>query len=486
MKKPEQPLVVGAKESLSPASEPVPAKKPELLAPAGGPEQLEAALLFGADAIYLATEKFGMRARAANFALDALPEVVRKAHAADARVYVTCNILMNDADIAELPAYFSALENAGVDAVIIGDMGAARVLRTSAPNLALHVSTQASVANTQAARAWYELGASRIVCAREMSLEQISAMRASLSADLEIEAFVHGAQCMAVSGRCLISSYLANRSGNRGHCTQPCRWNYALEEEKRPGEFFGIEEGERGTYIMNAKDLNMLSHVEKLAQAGIDSLKIEGRNKKAFYVATVVGAYRRVLDGENAADVANELETISHRPYSTGFYFGQAEQASTYDGYEQTCIHVADVLSCTPVCTKACTPASKKDTWALEVRLRNKFSEGDTLEVLRPRKAYTSLVVKNLCWLPEEKKKEEEPFSSGAQKGMLEATGATKAAEPAESQLTPTTAFAPVPTAVANRASERYMFYTDKPLEPGCFLRIRQFRRSARSGAPKA
>ena len=179
-----------------------------------------------------------------------------------------------------------------------------------------------------------------------MSLEEIAHMRADTPPELEIEAFVHGAQCMAVSGRCLISSYLTGRSGNKGNCTQPCRWNYALEEEKRPGEFFPVEEDAHGTFIMNAKDLNMLAYVRELAAAGVSSLKIEGRNKKAFYVATVVNAYRRVIDGASPAEVAPELETVSHRPYSTGFYFGEASQAPYYDGYEQTCLHAADVLAC--------------------------------------------------------------------------------------------------------------------------------------------
>ena len=320
----------------------------ELLAPAGGMEQLRAAVRYGADAVYLATDRFGMRARAANFALADVPEAVRTAHAAGVRVHVAVNALMGADDVTALPTYFEALEAAGVDAVIVGDLGAASLAVRHAPHVALHVSTQASVANAEAARVWHGLGARRVVCAREMSLEEIARLRADAPADLELEAFVHGAQCMAVSGRCLISSYLTGRSGNKGACTQPCRWNYTLEEEKRPGEHFPVEEDGRGTFIMNAKDLNMLAHVQALAEAGVDALKIEGRNKKAFYVATVVNAYRRVLGGADAAALADELDTVSHRPYSTGFYFGEAEQAADYDGYEQTCLHVADVQACEP------------------------------------------------------------------------------------------------------------------------------------------
>ena len=455
-------------------------------------EQLAAAVRYGADAVYLATERFGMRARAANFSLDELPRAVAVAHEAGVRVYVACNVLMSSTDIAQLPAYYEALAAAGADAVIVGDLGAARLLAECAPQLALHVSTQASVANAQAARVWHELGARRVVCAREMSLEEIARMRADTPPDLEIEAFVHGAQCMAVSGRCLISSYLTGRSGNKGHCTQPCRWSYALEEEKRPGEFFPVEEDGRGTFIMNAKDLNMLAYVRELAAAGVNSLKIEGRNKKAFYVATVVNAYRRVLDGADPAQVAPELETVSHRPYSTGFYFGEAQQAPCYDGYEQTCLHVADVLSCEPA--QACKPApvsemalcscanglnrgicepaqvgnmvaekleaasefaTKKDehvaeagAWFVEVRCRNRFAEGDELEVLAPGRDAFSVTVRNLAWLP----------------------------DPSEEDPAP--ALRPVP--VANRSAARYRFTVRTPLAPGCFLRLRQFRRSAR------
>ena len=350
-------------------------KNMELLAPAGGMEQLQAAIRFGADAVYLAADRFGMRARAANFALEDIPRAVEVAHAAGVKVHVTCNVLMNPTDIDELPVYLREIDAAGVDALIIGDLGAFALAREHAPHVELHVSTQASVANAAAARVWHGLGAKRVVCAREMSLADIARLRQDAPTDLEIEAFVHGAMCMAVSGRCLISSYLTGRSGNKGHCTQPCRWSYTLEEEKRPGEHFPIEQDDRGTFIMNAKDLNMIAHLDELARAGVDSIKIEGRNKKAFYVATVVGAYRRALDGASAEEVASELLSVSHRPYSTGFYFDEADQAPDFDGYEQEAMHVADVVSC-----KQMGDAS----YYVTTRCRNRYAEADELEVLAP------------------------------------------------------------------------------------------------------
>ena len=375
----------------------------ELLAPAGGMEQLRAAVAFGADAVYLAAERFGMRARAANFRMDEIPAAVAFAHEHGVKVHVTCNILMHPDDIDELPAFFRALDAAGVDAFIIGDLGAFAVAGEVAPRVERHVSTQASVANAAAARVWHSLGASRVVCAREMSLSDIARLRQDAPPDLEIEAFAHGAMCMAVSGRCLISSYLTGRSGNKGHCTQPCRWSYQLEEEKRPGEFFPIEEDDRGTFIMNAKDMNMLAHLRALADAGVDSIKIEGRNKKAFYVATVVGAYRRVLDGEPPEAVADELLAVSHRPYGTGFYFDEAEQAPAYDGYEQETMHVADVVASSlrhpERNAQREVEGSPDDPQYLYLLCRNRFAEGDELEILAPHEPSRWLIVRDLHWL---------------------------------------------------------------------------------------
>lgn len=377
----------------------------ELLAPAGGMEQLRAAVAFGADAVYLAAERFGMRARAANFRMDEIPAAVAFAHEHGVKVHVTCNILMHPDDIDGLPAFFRALDAAGVDAFIIGDLGAFAVAGEVSPRVERHVSTQASVANAAAARVWHSLGASRVVCAREMSLADIARLRQDAPPDLEIEAFAHGAMCMAVSGRCLISSYLTGRSGNKGHCTQPCRWSYQLEEEKRPGEFFPIEEDDRGTFIMNAKDLNMLAHLRALARAGVDSIKIEGRNKKAFYVATVVGAYRRVLDGEPPEAVADELLAVSHRPYGTGFYFSEAEQATAYDGYEQETMHVADVVASSPCHPERSAQREVEvegfpdDPQYLYLLCRNRFAEGDELETLVPHEPSRRLIVRDLHWL---------------------------------------------------------------------------------------
>jgi len=377
----------------------------ELLAPAGGMEQLRAAVAFGADAVYLAAERFGMRARAANFRMDEIPAAVALAHEHGVKVHVTCNILMHPDDIDGLPAFFRALDAAGVDAFIIGDLGAFAVAGEVSPRVERHVSTQASVANAAAARVWHSLGASRVVCAREMSLTDIARLRQDAPPDLEIEAFAHGAMCMAVSGRCLISSYLTGRSGNKGHCTQPCRWSYQLEEEKRPGEFFPIEEDDRGTFIMNAKDLNMLAHLRALADAGVDSIKIEGRNKKAFYVATVVGAYRRVLDGEPPEVVADELLAVSHRPYGTGFYFSEAEQATAYDGYEQETMHVADVVASSPCHPERSAQREVEvegfpdDPQYLYLLCRNRFAEGDELETLVPHEPSRWLIVRDLHWL---------------------------------------------------------------------------------------
>lgn len=377
----------------------------ELLAPAGGMEQLRAAVAFGADAVYLAAERFGMRARAANFRMDEIPAAVAFAHEHGVKVHVTCNILMHPDDIDGLPAFFRALDAAGVDAFIIGDLGAFAVAGEVSPRVERHVSTQASVANAAAARVWHSLGASRVVCAREMSLTDIVRLRQDAPPDLEIEAFAHGAMCMAVSGRCLISSYLTGRSGNKGHCTQPCRWSYQLEEEKRPGEFFPIEEDDRGTFIMNAKDLNMLAHLRALADAGVDSIKIEGRNKKAFYVATVVGAYRRVLDGELPEVVADELLAVSHRPYGTGFYFSEAEQATAYDGYEQETMHVADVVASSPCHSERSAQREVEvegfpdDPQYLYLLCRNRFAEGDELETLVPHESSRRLIVRDLHWL---------------------------------------------------------------------------------------
>lgn len=397
----------------------------ELLAPAGGLEQLQYAIRFGADAVYLASDRFGMRQRASNFALSEIPVALDYAHGHGVKVYVTLNIVMHDEDMKELASYARTLRDAGVDAFIIGDLGAARLAREIAPEVDLHVSTQASVSNALAARTWYELGARRIVCAREMSIEGIAQMRKQIPDDLQLEAFVHGAMCMAYSGRCLISDYLTGRSALSGHCTQSCRWRYTLEEEKRPGEHYPIEEDEHGSYIMNAEDLNMLAHLDALRDAGIDSIKIEGRNKKAFYVATVVNAYRNVLDGKPVDDFARELELVSHRPYSTGFYFGPAHQAQATDERTQLVEWAAEVLSC--------QEGERPDTWSAEVRCRNGFDETTPLEALGPHQPVRAISISHLQHI------EDEP---------------------------------PIPVTRANRAMERYSFDCDTELAPHTIIRM--------------
>ena len=364
------------------------ANKPELLAPAGGWGQLEYALHFGADAVYLACDRFGLRARASNFSLEDLPRAVARVHEAGARVYVTCNAYAHDADLEALPEYAQAMEAAGVDAAIVSDLGVMAVVQQHAPSVAIHVSTQASVSNAQAALMWYRLGARRVVCAREMSVAEIAALRKAIPDDMEIEVFVHGAMCMAISGRCLISDYLTGRHANKGECVQPCRWEYELKELSRPDQSFGIEESQDGTYLLNSKDLNMLAHLGDLAQAGVSSVKIEGRVKKAFYVATVVNAYRHVLDGEPASQWEHELEIISHRPYSTGFYYGNAEQTTENDVYVQLCDWVGEVV---------CSSESDGGMWRVKAKCRNRFYEGDQLEVLSPHKPVRTVAVARLA-----------------------------------------------------------------------------------------
>ena len=324
------------------------ARPMELLAPAGGMEQLECAVHFGADAVYLAGKRFGMRRRASNFDDAGIASAVKFAHEHGVKVFVTANTLMKDGDVAALPDFFAMLQNAGVDAAIVSDMGALSVCKRTAPKLELHLSTQASCMNAEAAKAYYDLGVSRVVVAREMSLSDIARMRESIPDDLEIEAFVHGAMCMAYSGRCLMSDYMVSpsRGANNGHCAQPCRWKYTVVEETRPGEPFSVIEEDGGSFIMSSTDMNMLSHVRELSEAGVDSIKIEGRAKGAYYVASAVNAYRHVLDGEPADAWQAELETTSHRPYSTGFYFGAPGQNQGVKEYARDYQMVARVVSC--------------------------------------------------------------------------------------------------------------------------------------------
>lgn len=348
----------------------------ELLSPAGDFERLDAALDFGANAVYLAGQEFGMRTAPSNFDYDQLAEAVRRAHTKGVRVYVTCNTLPRNGDLERLPEFLQHLQQIHADAVIVADLGVLQLAKQHAPGLDLHISTQAGVVNYAAANALYELGANRVVLARELSLEEIAGIRAKIPRDLELEVFVHGAMCMSFSGRCLLSAYLNDRDANRGDCSQPCRWEYSLVEKKRPGEYMDIHEDGSGTYILNARDLCMIEHIPELMQAGVSSLKIEGRAKSAYYVAVTTNAYRQAIEEalqhpEQPVSpwIVEELHKISHREYSTGFYFGhEPGQALSNGGY----IRDYEVVA---VC-------EDYQDGMLTVSQRNRFFRGDTLDVL--------------------------------------------------------------------------------------------------------
>ena len=348
----------------------------ELLAPAGDMERLRMSLAYGADAVYLAGTDFGMRSFAGNFTPEELKQAVALCHSRGVAVHVTCNTMPRNGEIARMPEWLSYLQELGVDAAILADVGVLSLLKKHAPKLKAHISTQASVSNYQAAAAWYELGASRVILARELSLDEIREIRAKTPRELEIEAFVHGAMCVSYSGRCLLSNYMTGRDANRGACAQPCRYQYALVEEKRPGEYFPIGEDAGGAYIMNSKDMCMIDHIPELIDAGLDSLKIEGRAKSAYYAAVVTGAYRHAidaaLDGRPLDPVwRDEVEKVSHRPYSTGFYFGEPGQHTSHSRYVRDWQIMAVVTSCAPDGTALC-------------ELRNKLSAGDELELVGP------------------------------------------------------------------------------------------------------
>ena len=351
------------------------ADKPELLSPAGDWERLNMALLYGADAVYLAGREFGMRAAAGNFDDERLAAAVRLAHGKDVKVYVTCNTLPREEELERLPRYLGFLQEAGVDALIIADMGVLHMAKQYAPKLARHVSTQFGVTNSASANALYELGADTVVLAREVPLADIRRIRANTPPELRLEAFVHGAMCVSFSGRCLLSNYLTGRDANRGQCAQPCRWKYHLVEETRPGEYFEISE-DGGTYIMNSRDLCMIEHIPELLDAGVSSLKIEGRMKSAYYTAVVTNAYRHAIDAVLSGKPVEriwiaETEKLSHRPYSTGFYFDQPGQHCAEASYFSTADVAAVVESCDTEGNAVLTQ-------------RNKFYCGDTLELLLP------------------------------------------------------------------------------------------------------
>ena len=351
-------------------------RKPELLSPAGDWEKLRMAVLYGADAVYLAGTSFGMRSFAGNFSDEELPRAVRFAHEHGVKVHATVNTMPRWDEAEQLSAHLEKLDAAGVDALILADLGAFTLAGKYAPRCQRHISTQQSVANHVCAQAWYDLGASRVVLAREVSLAEIAAIRQRVSPQLELEAFCHGAMCVSYSGRCLLSNYMTGRDSNRGECAQPCRYQYALMEEKRPGEYFPVFEDEKGTYIMNSRDMCMIDHLEDLMAAGVDCLKIEGRAKSAYYAAIVTGAYRHCLDAAAAGEPLDpvwrdEVEHISHRHYSTGFFYGQPGQ------YYEDARYLRDWQICAVVTD--CTPDG-----VATMSLRNKFAAGDTVEIVGP------------------------------------------------------------------------------------------------------
>ena len=365
--------------------------KLELLSPAGDMERLKMSVLYGADAVYLAGTDFGMRSFAGNFTPEEIPQAVAFAHSHGVKVHVTVNTMPRNDEVISLPAYLEQLQDAGVDALILADMGAFTLAGKYAPKCARHISTQQSIANYECAKAWYELGAERVVLARELNLEEIATIRAKTPKELELETFGHGAMCVSYSGRCLLSNYMTGRDSNRGACAQPCRYQYALMEEKRPGEYFPVYEDEKGTYILNSKDMCMIDHIPELIQAGVDCIKIEGRAKSAYYAAIVTGAYRHVIDDVEASRPVDtvwrdEVDHVSHRIYSTGFYFGQPGQYTENSRYIRQWQICAIVKSCDENGLALCS-------------LRNKFATGDELEGVGPDTkpfAFTAEVMKDM------------------------------------------------------------------------------------------
>ena len=351
-------------------------KKLELLSPAGDMERLKMAVLYGADAVYLAGTDFGMRSFAGNFTPEELPSAVEFAHSHGVSVHVTVNTMPRNHEVTQLPAYLEQLQDANVDALILADLGAFTLAGKYAPKCQRHISTQQSIANYECANAWYDLGAQRVVLARELSLPEIRTIREKTPKELEIETFGHGAMCVSYSGRCLLSNYMTGRDSNRGACAQPCRYQYALVEEKRPGEYFPVYEDEKGTYILNSRDMCTIDHLKELTEAAIDCIKIEGRAKSAYYAAVVTGAYRHVIDDLAAGNPIDpvwrdEVDHVSHRIYSTGFYFGQPGQYTENSRYIRQWQVCAIVESCDETGLALCS-------------LRNKFAQGDTLELVGP------------------------------------------------------------------------------------------------------
>lgn len=365
---------------------------PELLAPAGDFERLVAAIEYGADAVYLGGKGFSMRASVQGFDMEELTRAVALAHSRGVRVYLTCNTLPRNDEIDDFPEYIKAAAKCGIDAAIASDIGILAMIRRAAPELEVHISTQAGIVNYATAREFYEMGAKRIILARELSLDEIARIRDKTQPELDIEVFVHGAMCMSFSGRCMFSSYIVSRDANRGECAQPCRWGFHLVEEKRPNEFYPVYEDEKGSYILNAKDLCMLPYIDKVIEAGVTSLKIEGRAKSSYYVSVVTNAYRMALDEYNKNPnnfvlpdwLNDEVRKVSHREYCTGFFFGHPKEGQYYEssGY----IRNYDVVAIVDEC---------KDGYIYATQ-RNKFSLGDKVEILSPRKQPKEMTITKL------------------------------------------------------------------------------------------
>lgn len=355
----------------------------ELLAPAGGMDALRAAVRFGANAVYLGGPMLQLRAGNTGFTMEGVREACEYAHARGVRVYVAANAFTFPEEIPDMAEYARHLKDAGADAMIVSDLGAIRAIKRACADMEVHVSTQANCTNHESASLYYELGASRVVLARELNLARIADIRAKTPRELELEAFVHGAMCMAYSGRCLLSTYLTGRSANRGGCAQSCRWRFGLTEEKRPGQVFPIEEDEAGTYILSSYDLNAMPILDEILASGVTSLKIEGRMKTAYYVATVVNAYRMRLSGMDEKLCMEELNAVSHRPYTTGFYQDEAKcTPNAPEGYEKTREYIAPVVG--------------RDGERMVCEVKNKLTEGREVEVVHPGCAPIRFIARDL------------------------------------------------------------------------------------------
>lgn len=364
--------------------------KTELLAPAGDEESLLCALDYGADAVYLAGKTFGMRAAAKNFDEEGLVSAVKAAHERGVKVYITCNIVPNNDETDAFPGFIKSVEKAGVDAVIAADIGVISMIKEYAPSLQIHASTQTGVVNYRTALELYKMGVKRAVLAREVDLENIKLIRSKIPDDMEIEVFVHGAMCVSFSGRCLISEYLTGRNANRGQCAQSCRWEYYLMEQKRPGEFYQVFEDERGSFILNARDMCMIEHLDDLVKAGVTSFKIEGRAKSAYYTALTTNAYRAALDsvlkGEKAPDWAiEEVDKISHRPYCTGFFYGSPNEGSGSQSPDEI-TNGGQYFANSSYIRKYdfCAAVDKCENGVMYLTVRNFFTINDEMEIVAP------------------------------------------------------------------------------------------------------